>query len=146
VNKFRRIDLSVPGREPRGAIDAEIEINHKLVRVIVSHLGLGAAERCYQVKQLLGEVSATDPSPVFVIMDHNEWFPMRESLRLLHDRFGRPPRLPTFPSIIPFLPHDRVWVKPLEALVNVDRYLTRLTRIASDHLPLRAMIDLRKLF
>jgi endonuclease/exonuclease/phosphatase family metal-dependent hydrolase len=146
VSKFRRLDLSVPGREPRGAIDAEIDINHKLVRVIVSHLGLGAAERRYQVKQLLGELSANDPSPVLIIMDHNEWFPLRQSLRLLHDRFGRPPRLPTFPSIVPFLPHDRVWVKPLAALVGVERYLTRLTRIASDHLPLKAIIDLQKLF
>jgi endonuclease/exonuclease/phosphatase family metal-dependent hydrolase len=146
VNKVRRLDLSVPGREPRGAIDAEIEIDHKVIRVIVSHLGLGAAERRYQVKQLLAELSASDPSPVFVIMDHNEWFPLRQSLRLLHERFGRPPRLPTFPSIMPFLPHDRVWVKPLEALINVDRYVTHLTRIASDHLPLRATIDLQKLF
>jgi len=146
VRKVRRLDLSVPGREPRGAIDAEVEINHKLVRVVVSHLGLGAAERRYQVKRLLGDLSASDPYPVFIIMDHNEWFPLRQSLRLLHDCFGRPPRLPTFPSVLPFLAHDRVWVKPLEALVNVERYLTRVTRIASDHLPLRAVIDMKKLF
>jgi endonuclease/exonuclease/phosphatase family metal-dependent hydrolase len=146
INSIRRLDLSVPGREPRGAIDAHIEIKDKLVRVIVSHLGLAADERRYQVNQLLAALNGSDSSPVVIIMDHNEWFPLRQSLRLLHDRFGRPPRLPTFPSILPFLPHDRVWVQPLKALVKVQRYLTPLTRIASDHLPLKAIIDTHRLF
>lgn len=144
--QVRRIDLSVPGREPRGAIDAEIELNNKTVRVVVSHLGLCAAERRYQVKRLVAALSESDSSPTVVIMDHNEWFPLRQSLRLLHDRLGKPPTLATFPSILPLLAHDRVWVRPLAALIHVERRLTPLTRIASDHLPLKVVIDAHKLF
>lgn len=146
VTDIRLLDLSVPGREPRGAIDARIEVNDKVVRVIVSHLGLGAAERRYQVNRLRGALDDDDSAPVILIMDHNEWLPLRQSLRLLHDRLGKPPTLGTFPSIFPVLPHDRVWVSPIRALVHVRRYATALTRIASDHLPLVATIDTNKLF
>jgi endonuclease/exonuclease/phosphatase family metal-dependent hydrolase len=146
VTAVRRLDISVPGREPRGAIDAAIEVNNKIVRVIVSHLGLRSAERHYQVRRLLTDVSGNDIAPVLLIMDHNEWFPLRQSISLLHERLGKPPTLATFPSVLPFLAHDRVWVRPLEALIKVQRYLTPLTTIASDHLPLKATIDVDRLF
>jgi endonuclease/exonuclease/phosphatase family metal-dependent hydrolase len=146
VTGVRRLDISVPGREPRGAIDAALEINNKVVRVIVSHLGLRAAERHYQVKRLLTDLSGNDVAPVLLIMDHNEWFPIRQSISLLHKRLGKPPTLATFPSVLPFLAHDRVWVRPFEALIKVQRHLTPLTRIASDHLPLKAIVDPDRLF
>ncbi|MGH7826294.1 MAG: endonuclease/exonuclease/phosphatase family protein [Candidatus Binatia bacterium] len=146
VTDFRCLDISVPGREPRGAIDATVQINGRLVRVVVSHLGLSAAERRYQVIRLLVALAENDSSPVFLIMDHNEWFPLRQSISLIHEHLGKPPTLATFPAVLPFLAHDRVWVKPLKSLVKVQRYLTPLTRIASDHLPLKVTIDTHKLF
>ena len=53
----RLLDLSVPGREPRGAIDADLMIEGRRVRVIVTHLGLRAAERRYQVRRILEALS-----------------------------------------------------------------------------------------
>ncbi|MFP5213414.1 MAG: endonuclease/exonuclease/phosphatase family protein, partial [Acidobacteriota bacterium] len=52
VLDVRRIDLSVRGREPRGAIDVDLDIEGKTVRVIVAHLGLRVSERRQQVKRL----------------------------------------------------------------------------------------------
>ena len=41
VGDIRRLDLSVPGREPRGALDVTIAVRRgKTVRVVVTHLGL----------------------------------------------------------------------------------------------------------
>ncbi len=45
IRAVRLHDLAVPGREPRGAIDADIEVGGSLFRVIATHLGLRGAER-----------------------------------------------------------------------------------------------------
>jgi endonuclease/exonuclease/phosphatase family metal-dependent hydrolase len=146
VVNLRHIDLSVPGREPRGAIDAEIAIADKTLRVIVSHLGLGLAERRYQVKRLVELLESSGTCPVFMLMDHNEWLPMSLTLRELNQILGKPRAVRTFPARLPLLGHDRIWVKPSDACVRVQRCLTPLTLIASDHLPIKATIDIGKLF
>lgn len=135
-------DLSVPGREPRGAIDAELDIAGQTVRVVVTHLGLKAAERRYQVRRLLEALSPGQPRFLIVMGDVNEWILRSRPLRWLHGRFGTPPAPRTFPSFCPLFPLDRIWVLPREALVEIRRYGTPLARMASDHLPLRAVLTL----
>lgn len=49
----QRIDLSVSGREPRGAIEAMLDSPHGTVHLIATHLGLKPAERRSQIQQLL---------------------------------------------------------------------------------------------
>src|SRR5918996_2103184 len=75
VARVRRLDLSVPGREARGAIDADISVGDCVVRVIVSHLGLGVRERRYQTKRLLELLVQERPCPTIALLDMNEWFP-----------------------------------------------------------------------
>ena len=53
VKSVAQIDLSVPGREPRGAIDVRLDAGAGILRVCASHLGLRPSERRTQVKQLL---------------------------------------------------------------------------------------------
>jgi endonuclease/exonuclease/phosphatase family metal-dependent hydrolase len=43
---------------------------------------------------------------------------------------------------LPLFALDRIWVLPREALLEVRAHTTDLTRIASDHLPVRAVVDL----
>jgi endonuclease/exonuclease/phosphatase family metal-dependent hydrolase len=43
----------------------------------------------------------------------------------------------------PVLALDRLWVKPRTLLRNVEVHSTPLARLASDHLPLTAELDLR---
>jgi endonuclease/exonuclease/phosphatase family metal-dependent hydrolase len=140
VLKTRLLDLSVPGREPRGAIDAELEIAGQPVRVLVTHLGLSPAERRYQVRRLLEALSHGQHHVIVVLGDINEWILRSRPLRWLYARFGKPPAPRTFPSWFPLFPLDRIWVLPREALLEVRPHATALTRIASDHLPVRAII------
>ena len=141
VVNIRLIDLSVPGREARGAIDADIDTGHGVIRVIVSHLGLGVRERMYQTKRLLARIAKEEISPVIVLLDFNEWFPFGFPILRFNEEFGKAPAMRTFPSSMPIFSLDRVWVRPRRALVSVGRYITPLSRIASDHLPLHATVD-----
>jgi endonuclease/exonuclease/phosphatase family metal-dependent hydrolase len=138
----RLLDLSVPGREPRGAIDAHLAVEGETVRVIVTHLGLRAAERRYQVRRLLEALSHGQSRFIIVLGDINEWILRSRPLRWLYDRFGRPPAPRTFPSWCPLFALDRIWVLPRDRLLEVRAHATPLTCIASDHLPVRGLIAL----
>jgi endonuclease/exonuclease/phosphatase family metal-dependent hydrolase len=142
ILESRLLDLSVPGREPRGAIDAQLRIDGETVRVIVTHLGLSAAERRYQVRRLLEALSHGPSRFIIVLGDINEWVLRSRPLRWLYGRFGRPPAPRTFPSWCPLFALDRIWVLPREMLLEVHAHATPLTCLASDHLPVKGTIAL----
>ena len=136
-----KLDLSYPGREPRGAIDADLEIDGEAVRVIVTHLGLLPAERRFQVKKLLTAISDQRTRVVILLSDFNEWLPTGRSLRWIHTQLGKTALVRTFPAKFPVFALDRIWVSPSSTLVDLHCLRTSLTRIASDHLPLRATLQ-----
>jgi endonuclease/exonuclease/phosphatase family metal-dependent hydrolase len=141
VLAVHNLNLSYPGREPRGAIDAELEIGGAIVRVIVTHLGLRAPERRFQVRKLLLALSEPRAATVIILSDFNEWLPTGRSLRWIHTRLGKTALVRTFPAAFPLFALDRIWVSPAAALVKVSRVRSPLTRIASDHLPLKGVIQ-----
>src|SRR5262249_22306406 len=47
---IRRVNLSVAGKEPRGALDVELAVGDWRVQVVVTHLGLRRFERVKQVE------------------------------------------------------------------------------------------------
>jgi len=49
----RLIDLTVAGYEPRAAIDADVLIGDRVLRVVATHFGLHAAERRQQANRLM---------------------------------------------------------------------------------------------
>lgn len=140
VKEVRRIDLSVRGREPRGALDVDLRVKGETVRVIVAHLGLGISERRRQIRRLLEIFCSENERMEIMLGDFNEWIPLRKPLCWINGFFGKPPSPRTFPSFMPLLPLDRIWVRPLDALVGVKAHRTRLSRAASDHLPIKAMV------
>ena len=140
----RRVDLSVPNREPRGAIDVDIEIESKVIRFVATHFGLRRAERRWQVRSLLAAAADRQGDFSVVAGDFNEWLPGSRSLGAIDRRFGAAPRLRTFPSRRPTFALDRIWVHPSAALADVTVHATPLARVASDHLPIRARIALSK--
>jgi endonuclease/exonuclease/phosphatase family metal-dependent hydrolase len=144
VTNVRRLDLSVRGREPRGAVDAEIQYGNKTIRILVSHLGLGVIERRTQMKQLLATVESDHSNLCVLLMDHNEWLPRGPVLRWCNNKFGESRAVKTFPAAFPIFALDRIWVQPVNALVAVERYVSASSRIASDHLPIRGTIDVEK--
>ena len=114
----RNVDLSVSRREPRGAIDADLDIGGAIVRVIVTHLGLSGPERRRQTNMLSNLVSERRDKMVVVLGDLNEWHPYGRSLRSMARHFGKSARLRTFPSWLPLFALDRIWVWPGQALVE----------------------------
>lgn len=136
----RSIDISFGSREPRGALDADIDCHGHPLRIVATHLGLRPAERCDQVNRLLQKFD-TDEMPVILMGDLNEWFVWGRSLRRLVSHFQAVPAPSTFPSRWPIFALDRIWIRPRHRLVHVEVHATKLARLASDHLPLIAHID-----
>jgi endonuclease/exonuclease/phosphatase family metal-dependent hydrolase len=137
----RHVDLSVRGKEPRGALDVDLELDGGHARIVVTHLGLRRFERAMQVAQILRCVKVATPGTLTIVAgDFNEWRPNDHSLRPLHVRFGRS-RLRTFPARRPLFAFDRILVEPRGALQGVVVHDTPLAREASDHLPVKAVID-----
>lgn len=136
----QRADLSVGGREPRGALDVTLELEGLRLRVIATHLGLRPAERRHQIDLVLEMIGLDTPHPTVLMGDLNEWFLWGRPLRRLHAHFGETPAPPTYPSGWPVFALDRLWVKPLSCLRGLAVHQSRLARVASDHLPLVAEI------
>lgn len=143
VLETRRVDLSVPGREPRGALDVELGAEGERLRLIVTHLGLRWSERRRQVARLVALVGASTPGLLALLGDMNEWIPVGHSLDPLRRVLGRAPRRRTFPAPRPLLALDRIWCRPASALQALRVHATPLARVASDHLPLRAELQRR---
>jgi len=142
VVKSREIDLCFSGREPRGAIEALLSIHQRRVSVIVTHLGLTGPERCFQVCRVVDCLEENRVLLTVLVGDINEWFPLSWRLRQIHRCMGRSPALLSFPSRRPFLALDRIWVRPKGAMKKIWVHRTRLSRTASDHLPVVAEISL----
>lgn len=136
----RRHDLSVPGREPRGALEVLLDAGGRPLRVVVTHLGLSWRERGLQARRLVAALPEDD-LPTVLLGDLNTWVPREPALRFLQARFGPGPAPATFPSRYPVLALDRAWA-PARALRAHGVLRDRLARVASDHLPVHARVAL----
>ena len=133
----RAIDLSHGRREPRAAIDADVLVEGRPLRVVVTHLGLGPGERTAQVRRLAA-ATAGHPGPLLMMGDFNVVGWEDRKLR----RIGAPADLPrpaSFPSWRPVLALDRIWATHAPAR-DLRAHRTTLSRRASDHLPVVAEI------
>ncbi|MEJ0069904.1 MAG: endonuclease/exonuclease/phosphatase family protein [Pseudomonadota bacterium] len=142
IAAVRELDLSLPTGEPRGAIDADLEIGGRLVRVIVAHLGLRVREREQQIARLCHAVRTPEDRPLIVMGDFNEWHLHRSTLGPLDERLGHATPVPSFPARFPLLSLDRIWVGRESLVTHLHVHRTPLARKASDHLPVQATIRL----
>jgi endonuclease/exonuclease/phosphatase family metal-dependent hydrolase len=140
IHRVRRHAFAVSRWEPRGILEAWIEVRGNPIHAVVTHLGLRFAERREQVTTLLEIVRAEAQFPVVILGDFNEWVPWARSRKRLCERFGRIPMPPTFPATRPLFALDHIWIHPVSALSSLESVRTPLSRVASDHLPLRAVI------
>jgi len=151
----RLIDLTVAGHEPRGAIDADLLIGERVLRVIATHFGLHAGERRQQANQLMAALREPLPAnrreahAVLLMGDLNEWRGRRGAIRSLDRSLGPSAAAPTFPSWMPVLALDRIYADGPAVLSDVGVHRSPLARLASDHLPLVGRLcwstrDLRK--
>jgi endonuclease/exonuclease/phosphatase family metal-dependent hydrolase len=144
VLAVRHHEYGLSDCEPRAALDVDLDVDGTRVRVIVTHLGLPPAERRYQVKKLLTLIKHSPlDEPVVVLGDINEWLPLGRPLRWMHALLGRSPAERSFPARWPLLALDRVWVRPRSSLVDFKAHHSKLASRASDHLPVKATIDVK---
>lgn len=139
--EVRRLDLSIDGHEPRGALDVELDCAGWPLRVLATHFGLLPDERRRQTKMLLHELDDQRPVATVLMGDLNEWWLWGRPLRWLHAHFQQTPSPSTFPSRFPCLALDRIWIKPRRLLRRLAAHHTPLSRIASDHLPVVAEVE-----
>jgi endonuclease/exonuclease/phosphatase family metal-dependent hydrolase len=141
VVEVKPVDLSVPGREPRGALAAVLQSPSGPLTMIATHLGLAPGERRRQMRRVLALVHKA-AKPVVLLGDLNEWFLWGRPLRWLRRHFGRTPAPATFPARWPLFALDRIWVEPVRLLERIEVHRAPPAKEASDHLPLRATLAL----
>lgn len=138
-----RCDLSFPHREPRGAIEVDLDWDGTSLHVLATHLGLSGGERRWQVKRLLERFESAAGNVDLLLGDINEWWLKGRAQRWLDAYFtAAPPAPATFPAWYPLLPLDQIRVKPRRLLRDITVHASPLARRASDHLPLKARLAL----
>ncbi len=139
--------------EPRGALWVQIETDGGPLQAINTHLGLVPQEQKTQVAALIGRGWLAHPDcrePTILLGDFNAtrryaaYRALAKRLRDVQsapDKGKRPGRVVrTFPSRLPVLRIDHVFVSPGIEVTGVFAPDTALARVASDHLPL--VVDL----
>ncbi|WP_455480207.1 endonuclease/exonuclease/phosphatase family protein [Bartonella sp. B23] len=140
------LQITLPGIESRGAVIVELEMDTGLIRVIAAHFGLLRHSRNQQTKMLLTLLQKRPLIPTLLIGDFNEWrIGKGSSLNHLSPYFDSTfGTVPSFPSRFPFLALDRIFAFPHQLVTNIENHNSPLARIASDHLPIKAHLDLAK--
>ncbi|HYD32523.1 MAG TPA: endonuclease/exonuclease/phosphatase family protein [Azospirillaceae bacterium] len=141
VKAFRPIPLTVGHREPRGGIDAELEIEGRLVRVMVAHFGLDPWERNHQITRIIETLGrGAQDMPTVFMGDLNEWRPSSPRLKRLTPYFPDVAGPRSFHARLPTLRLDRIFVSKEIAMPTFEVVRNDHTRRASDHLPVRATL------
>ena len=137
-------DLSVRTREARGGIRVDLGFREQILHIFNVHLGLRRHERAAQVKWLVERHILWDDrtGPRIVIGDLNEWFPGRVG-RALRREFTSLRRRLTHPAFMPLWALDRIYWDHAVRGESLRVHRTRLSRVASDHLPLVASLRIR---
>jgi len=159
ILRERNIDLTVWGRKRRGCQHTAVLLEgpgggRNALDVFNLHLGLSARERELQLGLLLRSREFTELppyAPTIVAGDFNDWRSRLQpiltgaaalrSATAPHGFFGRP--MPTYPSFFPRGPLDRIYYRGRLRPVFARRCRLRLSRVASDHLPLVAEFAVR---
>jgi endonuclease/exonuclease/phosphatase family metal-dependent hydrolase len=131
--------------ERRGALWVQVDCDGLPLQVLNTHLGLGRRERLVQIEALVGRDwlgDATCQAPRVFCGDFNTWpgtqayGRLRQVLHNAQDRGRHTWWRNTFPSRCPMVCIDHVMHSPDLKVRSVEVLRTRLTRVASDHLPL----------
>lgn len=147
----RNHDISVPGRERRGCLHAEIEHSSGfVVHLFNVHLGTAYFERRIQARELFRRRIFTDPEVAgrtIVLGDFNEWtrgLASRMFTAHFQSAHGQMPtrRAHTFPGVLPLLRLDHIYFDRQLRLEDVSIHRSPTALVASDHLPLVAEFTL----
>ena len=133
--------------EPREVIWIMVQIKDHFVNFFNTHLGLRSTERRQHMREIVSEQwlgSVHKTSPTILCGDFNagprsaEMKALFQYLREAKASFQNNQVKKTFPSMIPFKELDHVFYNKYLHLSSAKVIATKLSRVASDHLPLMA--------
>lgn len=133
--------LHLPTLEPRGAVLAELSIDGQALRVIGTHLDLSGLWRRRQIRALLTRLDgAVHHVPTVLMGDFNQWSDRGalSEFAFHHHRLVKTP--PSFHSNRPVARLDRIIVSHDIIVDDAGAHISALSKRASDHLPLWAVL------
>ena len=145
IRHHTQYELSWKTCEPRGCQRVDVEVGPQdLLHLYNVHLGTAFLERRYQAGRLSAIVHDKRVGhPKVVLGDFNEW--MRGlATQMLSERLqsidlrAHLRRRRTYPGVFPVLHLDHIYYEGRVEVVKVELPRTRLSLMASDHLPLVA--------
>ena len=134
--------LILPGFEPRGAMVTDLQINGQALRVVNTHLGLLPSSRSAQARAIVAALAQLPERPLLLMGDLNEWARNAAMFRTLASRVSILTPPPSFPARFPLLRYDRIFSCDRGRLLDLAPHDSALARSASDHLPMRARLQL----
>jgi endonuclease/exonuclease/phosphatase family metal-dependent hydrolase len=142
-------DLSWKTCEARCVQRVDVAFGHQTLHLYNVHLGTAHLERRYQAARLAAVVhDHRVTGPKVVVGDFNEWtrgLATRMLTEKLHsvDLFAHLKRRRTYPGVFPILHLDHIYYEGRVEVTKVELPRTRLSLMASDHLPLVADLRVR---
>jgi endonuclease/exonuclease/phosphatase family metal-dependent hydrolase len=154
LSKFPIVDwsnqlISTNRFEQRGLLKARVQIPQLEREIILAntHLDLTQGGRNQQAKMIITDLKQEAETPWVLIGDFNDWnkkvsktieteLNVKEAFKHLHGNYP-----PTFPSFLPLLSLDRVFVNkmtPVKAVTLKEGHWKKL----SDHLPLYVELEI----
>jgi len=158
ILRERNIDFTVDARKRRGCQHTTLEVGGnprppRRLEVFNLHLGLSARERARQVGMLVrsGEFSALASDDTCLVGgDFNDWRSLLHPIfteilgfrcSTQHD-YGYAGAIRTYPAFSPRGGLDKIYYRGQLRGVNARRCRLRVSRVASDHMPVIADFDL----
>jgi endonuclease/exonuclease/phosphatase family metal-dependent hydrolase len=146
VDSSQSYDLTRRGRERRGCLRTDVRCGSQLLHIFNVHLGTSFFERRHQGRNLISTdvLGSKDLSaPSIVVGDFNEWTRglatrlMSKHFRSVEARLHLKRRR-TYPGVLPLFHLDHFYFDERLELLSAELVRTKLTKIASDHLPMVA--------
>lgn len=149
VREHKQYDLSWKTCEPRCCQRVDLDVDGMRLHLYNVHLGTAFLERRFQAQRLAAIVSDKRIStPKVVLGDFNEWMRglattlLSERLQAI-DLRTHLRRRRTYPGIFPILHLDHIYYEGDVEVQRLELPRTRLTLLASDHLPLVAELRVK---
>ena len=137
--------LDLPTLEPRGAACGEIVVEGCRLRVIGTHLDLSGLRRRDQIRSLLRFVEhCPGDLPTVIMGDFNQWGRQTGAMREFADGWQIITPGRSYPSRQPVATLDRIVASRHWNCVAAEVHHTGLAAVASDHLPITAVLELPK--
>jgi endonuclease/exonuclease/phosphatase family metal-dependent hydrolase len=144
IRQHSQYDLSWRTCEPRCCQRVDVEIGNDTLHLYNVHLGTALLERRYQAGRLSAILHDRRVGiPKVVLGDFNEWLRgmatemLTERLKSI-DLRAHLRRRRTYPGVFPVLHLDHIYYEGNVEVVKLELPRTRLSLMASDHLPLIA--------